>query len=328
MGKSGTNRYWATLSPVFSPQKKELPVGPDNPPDPDGWNEQGFGRKNPLLLYMQHEHKIDFSTSVLDAMNAQAPVAKIHSLLKSSIWDGPKIFRDYVLENIPLQVAPKKLTSVKPSAIHIANDVKEQMQNQFLINCGLYIEDPTFLTKTKSNPIIPNPDFDLAITMLSCEIPNLGAGWDQDALDAFIEIVGEEFYKLLLSENYGFSTTLIFPNLDIVDDLDTVDQAIKEKIAEKEAKKAYEDWLKKMKKRKPGGPKDPWDPSPPDPYKTPWDPDPYPHPKPRPNPYTYPPDDDWDPKPYDYQKYKEWVQRKRDWDKSNAASSASQVHNK
>lgn len=317
MGKLGTNGYWATLMPVFGPRQKR--------------HMSAIEGNTGLLFYIKHGDKIEFSDSVLEAMQAEAPVItpdNAGSLLQSAIWDGPKIFRDYILENIPLQVAPKKLTSVKPSAIHIANDVKEQMQNDFLVNCGLYIQDPTFLTKTKSNPIIPNPDFDLAIAMLSCEIPNLGAGWDQDALDAFIEIVGEEFYKLLLSENYGFSTTLIFPNLDIVDDLDTVDQAIKEKIAKKEAKKAYEDWLKKMKERKPGAPKDPWDPSPPDPYKTPWDPDPYPHPKPRPNPYTYPPDDDWDPKPYDYQKYKEWVQRKMDRDESNAASSASQVHNK
>ncbi len=329
MGKQGTNSYWATLMPVFSSKPKNWQL-----PDPMAMTG--------LLFYVKHEDKIKFSDSVLDAMQAEAPVItpdNAGSLLQSSIWDGPKIFQDYILESVPATTM-NPLTSVKPSAIHISNDVKEQMQNEFLVNCGLYIQDPTFLTKTKSNPIIPNPDFDLAEAVMDSSW-----GTTPTAPINFVAITGEEFYQLLGSDNYGFSTTLIFPNQDLVDKdvdslVDTLEKAIldeaekKEKAKEKARKLSYEEWLKKMKEKEggPGSPNDPWGPSAPDPYKKPWDPDPYPSPKPRPNPYTYPPDDDWNPKPYDYEKYKEWMQKKKDWDeaydKSNAASSASQIHNK
>ena len=316
MGKLGTNWYWATLMPVFSSQPKNWQL-----PDPMAMNG--------LLFYIQPEDKIKFSDSVLDAMQAVAPIIVPESVLKSSVWDGPKIFRDYILENTTLHFNVGTSQTAAP-AIHISNDIKEQMQNEFLVNCGLYIEVPG--ATPSDTKLIPNPDFNLATAMLN-STPLFITHPD------FIAITGQEFYNLLLPDNYGFSTTLIFPNQDLVDEgvdsIDTLEKAIldeaekKEKAKEKARKLSYEEWLKKMKER---GPNDPWGPSAPDPYKKPWDPDPYPRPKPRPNPYTYPPDDDWNPKPYDYEKYKEWMQKKKDWDeaydKSNAASSASQVHNK
>jgi hypothetical protein len=289
---------------------------------------------NGLLFYIQPEDKIKFSDSVLDAMQAEAPsiISDAGRLLKSSTWDGPKIFRDYILENTTLHFNVGTSQTAVP-AIHISNDIKEQMQNEFLVNCGLYIEVPG--ATPSDTKLIPNPDFNLATAMMDSKLDLRGP----NALSNFIGKTGQEFYKLILPDNYGFSTTLIFPNQDLVDEgvdsIDTLEKAIldeaekKEKAKEKARKLSYEEWLKKIKE---GGPNDPWGPTAPDPYKKPWDPDPYPRPKPRPNPYTYPPDDDWDPKPYDYEKYKEWMQKKKDWDeaydKSNAASSASQIHNK
>ncbi len=334
MAKQITNWYWATLMPVFTPQLKRIKE----------WGSLPFA-SNGFLLYIKHKDNVNFSPSILDAMQAAAPIVSSGITLQSSTWDGPTIFRDYILDNSTLQ-----FTSVIPPSgpIVLSQDEREKIHNEFLINCGLYIEDTKskkLTSQGKSITLIPNPDFDLATAMIESVITWRGAGLDQDELDAFIKITGVQFYELLGSDNYGFSTTLIFPNQDLVDKdvdslVDTLEKAIldeaekKEKAKEKARKLSYEEWLKKMKEKEggPGSPNDPWGPSAPDPYKKPWDPDPYPSPKPRPNPYTYPPDDDWNPKPYDYEKYKEWMQKKKDWDeaydKSNAASSASQIHNK
>lgn len=313
MGKPGTNSYWATLMPVFSPQPRR------NQPEPD------WPGLNGLLVYVQHEHKIEFSSSVLEVMKAQAPVDNISSLLKSSTWDGPKFFQDYIIESATSHF---RHAQANPP-IHISKDIKEQMQKEFLVNCGLYIEDPKPHLNLAGLPlsIIPNPDFNLAEAVMDSSW-----GTTPTAPINFVAITGEEFYQLLGPDNYGFSTTLIFPNQAVIDgDVPTDDED--EAKTEKEKKEfkpktSYEDWLKLLKER--GSDDNPWGPST-DPWK-----EPYPKTKPRPNPYTYPPDDDWDhtkrpDNSYDYEKYKEWLQKKKKGDYyggSSAASAASQTHNK
>jgi hypothetical protein len=351
MGKQGTNPYWATLMPVFSPQPKD-------------WNLPVPFAANGFLFYVRHEHKIKFSDSVLEAMQAEAPIITSGSLLQGSTWDGPKIFREYILENATLHFSKGKSSAKLPSAIHLSNDIKEQRQNEFLVNCGLYIEDPSSTIKSNPFAIIPNPDFNLAEAVMD-------SSWGTTPTTPvnFVAITGEEFYELLLPDNYGFSTTLIFPNQDLLDgdeDADsmlTLEKAIleeaekeaKEKDKEKRRKMSYEEWIKWMEKqRKP----DPWGPPGPG---DPWNPDPYPNaPQPSPNPYGYPPEDDWNPKKWNYQEYekddlkkyakilgkkekdvtaeeKEWMKKLhnkwRDYERykkfgGSSASSASQVHNK
>lgn len=255
----GTNLYWATLMPIFSPQ-------------PKGVDDKQWPILDGILFYIQHEHKIKFSSSVLEVMKADAPVDTISSLLQSSTWDGPQFFTDYIFENVPVLVKPHAHPTHTP-AIHISNDVKEQIQNEFLINSGLYIKDPKLnLPIGPGMPIsiIPNPDFDLATTMLKRD--HLWARRaNQAEIHAFIEIVGEDFYTLLLRENYGFSTTLIFPNQALVDEGVSDDD---------------EDEEEKEKKPNPFNPA---------PMKTPWDPTKNPYGD-KPSPYPYPKEK----APYDY----------------------------
>ena len=342
MAKKMTNWFWATLMPVFSPQPKHKNPGPQNVPSPPRSLRPNTGHveaHNGLIVYSKHKDGIDFSSSVLDAMQAVAPIIVPESVLKSSVWDGPKIFQDFILANMVPDLGRSS----------------EEMYNDFVLLTGLYIQDPLISSKPgKIVPIVPNPDFNLAEVMLESVFTWRGAGLDQDEIDAFIKITGEEFYKLLLPDNYGFSTTLIFPNQDLVDG-DLPDDKTKKEKTKKEKKKgtpmSYEDWLKKMEKG-PWGPPGPGDP---------WSPDPYPNvPQPRPNPYGYPPEDDWNPKKWNYQDYeqadlkkyakilgkkekdvtaeeKEWMKRLHNkWRHyemykkfgGSAASSASQVHHK
>ena len=352
MAKQITNWYWATLMPVFTPQLKRIKE----------WGSLPFA-SNGFLLYIKHKDNVNFSPSILDAMQAAAPIVSSGITLQSSTWDGPTIFRDYILDNSTLQ-----FTSVIPPSgpIVLSQDEREKIHNEFLINCGLYIEDTKskkLTSQGKSITLIPNPDFDLATAMIESVITWRGAGLDQDELDAFIKITGVQFYELLGSDNYGFSTTLIFPNQSLVDGgVDSMIDSIVEKMEEAEKKEkekkkrhlSYEEWIKKMKDRG----DEPWGPPGPG---TPWNPDPYPNvPQPRPNPYGYPPEDDWNPKKWNYQEYeqadlkkyakilgkkeidvteeeKEWIKnlhnKWRDYERykkfgGSAASSASQVHNK
>ncbi len=362
MAKKMTNWFWATLMPVFSPQPKHKNSGPQNVPSPPKSLRPNTGHveaHNGLIVYSKHKDGIDFSSSVLDAMQAVVPVIVPEGVLKSSVWDGPKLFQEFIFANMVPDLGRSS----------------EEMYNDFVLLTGLYIEDPLISSPQppsgvgKVVPIVPNPDFNLAEVMLESVFTWRGAGLDQDEIDAFIKITGEEFYELLLPDNYGFSTTLIFPNQDLLDgdeDADsmlTLEKAIleeaekeaKEKDKEKRRKMSYEEWIKWMEKqRKP----DPWGPPGPG---DPWSPDPYPNvPQPKPNPYGYPPEDDWNPKKWNYQDYeqadlkkyakilgkkekdvtaeeKEWMKKLhnkwRDYERykkfgGSSASSASQVHNK
>ena len=274
----GTNLYWATLMPIFSPQPKHIQTLYE------------------LLVYIQHEHKIEFSSSVLEAMKADAPVDTISSLLQSSTWDGPQFFTDYIFENVPTLTTPGSITpataaaisSVKP--IHFSQDVKEQLQNEFLLNCGLYIKDPSAHLNIPGLPlsIIPNPDFNLAGSVMDS---SWGTIHNQPPIN-FVATTGEEFYQLLGPDNYGFSTTLIFPNQALVDE-DVPDDD--------------EDEEEKKKKPNPFNPapitKTPWDPT-----KNPYGdkPSPYPYPKEK-APYDY---SHSGASAADYKKYKEGMIKK------------------
>ena len=114
MAKKMTNWFWATLMPVFSPQPKHKNSGPQNVPSPPKSLRPNTGHveaHNGLIVYSKHKDGIDFSSSVLDAMQAVVPVIVPEGVLKSSVWDGPKIFQDFILNNMPTRTATRSLSS-------------------------------------------------------------------------------------------------------------------------------------------------------------------------------------------------------------------------
>ena len=259
MSKKKTNALWATLIPIFSAQQKSMPVIANMSGDLD--------ERYRLLIYMTADKEIDFSVSVLAAMNAQAPVESNDGddVLMNSPWNGPEIFTDYILGNVPV-------SSIKPE--HMS---AEEMQNEFLVSSNLYMKN--------LHNIIPNPDFELATEMKDY----YGQLFTIADIDAFIEITGEKFYQLLRPDNYGFSTTLIFPNQALVDE-DVPDDD--------------EDEEEKKKKPNPFNPttKAPWDPT--NPYRDIPTPQSYPKEK---SPYDY---SHSGASAADYRKYKENMMKK------------------
>ena len=325
MAKQGTNMFWATLMPVFAPQPKDEPLLTYN---------------NGLLMYIRHDQKITFSSSVLEAMEAVAPIVSVGNILKSSTWDGPLIFQNYVLENSALGFQ----TVTKP----ISTAEAEKMHNEFLLNSGLYV------MQVSSGLLIPNPNYDLSTAVMDSALMGMsmpsgkGVGTTKKEL---IAITGEEFYQLLLPDTYGFSTTLIYPNQSLVDGI--IEKMKKSKKEEDDAKEtSFEEFIKALKEG--DNPYvDPKDPYPKDPWKKkpdPWGPSPgtpYPgDPPPKPNPYGEP----WKKSPWDwgsddYKKYrdqakkgltdaeyKKWVKEQHESYKkyggSSGASAADQTHKK
>ena len=249
MAKQGTNMFWATLMPVFAPQPKDEPLLTYN---------------NGLLMYIRHDQKITFSSSVLEAMEAVAPIVSVGNILKSSTWDGPLIFQNYVLENSALGFQ----TVTKP----ISTAEAEKMHNEFLVNSGLYVY------QVSSGLLIPNPNYDLSTAVMDSALMGMsmpsgkGVGTTKKEL---IAITGEEFYQLLLPDTYGFSTTLIYPNQSLVDGI--IEKMKKSKKEEDDAKEtSFEEFIKALKEG--DNPYvDPKDPYPKDPWKKkpdPWGPSP------------------------------------------------------
>ena len=301
MAKEMNNWFWATLMPVFSPQPTRLRISPPQSLRPNPHVEAHNG----LIVYSKHKDAIDFSSSVLGAMQAVAPVIVPEGVLKSSVWDGPKLFQDFILTNMAsTSLSLSGWTAGAPSGTS-----PEKIYNEFVINTGLYIEDPLIsATPGKIAPIVPNPDFNLAEVML---VFGQAGMLDSARMADFIKITGEEFYKLLLPDNYGFSTTLIFPDQDILNE----DSQAEIDAAEIEKLRAYEEFIKILKEGHP----DEWDPV--DPYKkpkpwgdptgpgAPWEPKLH-----RPNPYDPKPSDKnpykWYPE--DYDKYRSYLGKKKD----------------
>ena len=286
--------YWATLMPIFSPQTK--------------FAGNFYDPHNGLLFYEKVTgRKVVFSDSVLEAMEAEAPAPlPAGSLLKSSLWDGPQIFKEYIIDSATVigAVPAKKVSPTEAAKLH----------TEFLMNLGLYIPDPLITsnpTKGGQTLIVPNPDYDLSFEMLS---RTYGTS-EKDRLD-LITKVGADFYQLLLPENYGFSTTLIYPNQALVDGIsaqvvpdDEIDTERKRQDEEEERKKKLqEEWDKIYKK------KNPYDPGPWKPQPNPWPDPPYVDPRKKPNPYGPYGDDDWTPNKEWYeeqhkraQRYKEYI---------------------
>ncbi len=331
-------QYWATLMPIFSPQKK--------------FSGNYFDPHNGLLFYEQvFGRKVVFSDSVLEAMEAEAPPpTPAGSILKSSLWDGPQIFKDYMIDSATV------VRAVQATAKIVSPEDAAKLHTEFLINLGLYIPDPLVAKNVKMNLIVPNPDYDLSVEMLSRTY-----GTSEKDRKELIEKVGADFYQLLLPENYGFSTTLIYPNQSLVDgryahvipdDEDELDTEKKRQDEEEERKKKLqEEWDKIYKKKK----KNPYDPGPWKPQPNPWPDPPYVDPRKKPNPYGPYGDDDWTPnkewwdetkkKSQRYKEYlnnpsnldamteeekeemKEWLKKYYDYGGSSA-SAANQTHKK
>lgn len=307
MGKKKTNAIWATLMPVFSPQQK---------------GEKTLDLKyqisvhealahNGLLIYMTADKEIDFSVSVLAAMNAQAPVESNDGdvVLTNSPWNGPEIFTDYILGSVTVP------SSSSPSMS------AEEIQNKFLVSSGLY----GFNVKT--GLLSPNPDFDLATAMMDTKLGQPGMAQTPNSIK---DHAPKEFYQLLLPDTYGFSTTLILPNQADVDS-DASDKkvaALSQLLDTKTDSDAEKDLDNFMKKYWPADKRNPYEDNPYDNYPPKkskgWPP------VPAPGPYDY--------SNPDYDKYRDWLKKMKeqgddDWGTgkyggSSGASAADQAHKK
>jgi hypothetical protein len=291
--------------PVFSPQPKHPHGRPQNVPSqprslrPNTHVEEAY---NGLIVYNKHKDTIDFSSSILDAMQAVAPVI-VPELLKSSVWDGPKIFQQFILSNMPTHLNDASRRSL------------EKMYNEFIINTELYIPDPLISpTPGKIVSIVPNPYFNLSRAMIDTKLGKIPqqTGHRNNVLTPFVAKIGKEFLNIIQNpNNYGFSTTLIFPDQDILN----ANSQAKIDAAEIEKRRAHEEYIKILKEGHP----DEWNPT--NPYKkpqpwgdptgpgAPWEP------RPKPNPYD--PYDPRDKNPYkwipeDYDKYRSYLGKKKD----------------
>jgi hypothetical protein len=223
-----------------------------------------------------------FSTSVLDAMDAEAPAPTPPGILVEAIWDGPKVFEAYVLQSA-ISNYPGGITSAASNNLSPSEKVK--MHNDFLLNCGMYVFD------VSTGLMIPNPDYDMAVQMIEFD-------FGEPALGEFIDFCKgrEEFCKLLQPENYGFSTTLIYPNQNIVDEDDEDDEDDKKTPPKKKNPYGdYDEFIKRMKDEDPWGkPKiNPW------PEIDPYNPPPYAGKQP------YAPNKSWDWDSGDYKDYRD-----------------------
>ena len=187
----GVGASWATIMPVFSPRVKDMFL----------FDKDGDGH---IIFYGKSANPIMFSTSVLDAMDAEAPAPTTPGILVEAIWSGPKVFEAYVLQSA-ISNYPGGITSAASNNLSPSEKVK--MHNDFLLNCGMYVFD------VSTGLMIPNPDYDMAAQMIEFD-------FGEPALGEFIDFCKgrEEFCKLLQPENYGFSTTLIYPNQNIVNE--------------------------------------------------------------------------------------------------------------
>jgi len=84
----GVGASWATIMPVFSPRVKNLSSG-----------QQWASADGQIIFYGKQANPIMFSTSVLDAMDAEAPPPTSAGILVGAVWDGPKVFEAYVLQS-------------------------------------------------------------------------------------------------------------------------------------------------------------------------------------------------------------------------------------
>ena len=187
----GVGASWATIMPVFSPRVKDMFL----------FDKDGDGH---IIFYGKSANPIMFSTSVLDAMDAEAPPPTSAGILVGAVWDGPKVFEAYVLQSA-ISNYPGGITSAASNNLSPSEKVK--MHNDFLLNCGMYVFD------VSTGLMIPNPDYDMATKIIELD-------FGDSALGEFIDFCKgrEEFCKLLQPENYGFSTTLIYPNQNIVNE--------------------------------------------------------------------------------------------------------------
>jgi hypothetical protein len=267
----GVGASWATLMPVFSPRVK------------DSFSFQEWDSADgPIIFYGKPTNPIMFSTSVLDAMDAEAPAPTPPGILVEAIWDGPKVFEAYVLQSA-ISNYPGGITSAASNNLSPSEKVK--MHNDFLLNCGMYVFD------VSTGLMIPNPDYDMATKIIELD-------FGDSALGEFIDFCKgrEEFCKLLQPENYGFSTTLIYPNQNIVDEDDEDDEDDKKTPPKKKNPYGdYDEFIKRMKDEDPWGkPKiNPW------PEIDPYNPPPYAGKQP------YAPNKSWDWDSGDYKDYRD-----------------------
>ena len=220
----GVGASWATIMPVFSPRVKDMFL----------FDKDGDGH---IIFYGKSANPIMFSTSVLDAMDAEAPHPTSAGILVGAVWDGPKVFEAYVLQSA-ISNYPGGITSAASNNLSPSEKVK--MHNDFLLNCGMYVFD------VSTGLMIPNPDYDMATKIIELD-------FGDSALGEFIDFCKgrEEFCKLLQPENYGFSTTLRYPNPNIVDEDDEDDEddkkspsvfkVISDKVGD------YDEFIKRMK---------------------------------------------------------------------------------
>jgi len=246
----GVGASWATIMPVFSPKVKN-----------EHWNPLA---SSGIIFYGKQANPIMFSTSVLDAMDAEAPPPTSAGNLVEAIWNGPKVFEAYVLQSA-ISNYPGGITSAASNNLSPAEKVK--MHNDFLLNSGLYVFN------VPSGLMIPNPDYDMATKIIEFDFGASAIGLlSQDFCKG-----REEFCKLLQPENYGFSTTLIYPKQDIVDEDDEDDEDDKKNPPAKKSKTPYgrppdyDEFIKRMREEDPWGKpkKNPWpqiDPYNPPPY--------------------------------------------------------------
>ena len=257
----GVGASWATIMPVFSPRVKDMFL----------FDKDGDGH---IIFYGKSANPIMFSTSVLDAMDAEAPAPTPPGILVEAIWSGPKVFEAYVLQSA-ISNYPGGITSAASNNLSPSEKVK--MHNDFLLNCGMYVFD------VSTGLMIPNPDYDMAAQMIEFD-------FGEPALGEFIDFCKgrEEFCKLLQPENYGFSTTLIYPNQNIVnEDPESPATAANPPLARV--------FIKRMKDEDPWGKpkKNPW------PEINPYNPPPYAGKQP------YAPNKSWDWDSGDYKDYRD-----------------------
>ena len=265
----GVGASWATIMPVFSPRVK------------DSFSFQEWDSADGhIIFYGKSANPIMFSTSVLDAMDAEAPAPTPPGILVEAIWSGPKVFEAYVLQSA-ISNYPGGITSAASNNLSPSEKVK--MHNDFLLNCGMYVFD------VSTGLMIPNPDYDMAAQMIEFD-------FGEPALGEFIDFCKgrEEFCKLLQPENYGFSTTLRYPNPNIVDEDDKKSPSVFKVISDKVGD--YDEFIKRMKDEDPWGkPKDKswW------PEIDPYNPPPYEGKQP------YAPNKSWDWDSGDYKDYRD-----------------------
>jgi len=259
----GVGASWATIMPVFSPRVK------------DSFSFQEWDSADGhIIFYGKSANPIMFSTSVLDAMDAEAPPPTSAGILVGAVWDGPKVFEAYVLQSA-ISNYPGGITSAASNNLSPSEKVK--MHNDFLLNCGMYVFD------VSTGLMIPNPDYDMATKIIELD-------FGDSALGEFIDFCKgrEEFCKLLQPENYGFSTTLIYPNQNIVnEDPESPATAANPPLATV--------FIKRMKDEDPWGKpkKNPW------PEINPYNPPPYAGKQP------YAPNKSWDWDSGDYKDYRD-----------------------